>query len=111
MSARRAAVALAAAWVAAVAVAFAQPAAKPYASGDAAAGKALVDKDCNGCHASRFDGDATRIYTRPDRRVKTPAQLAAQITFCSTQLSLSYFPDDEANVAAYLDREHYRFHP
>ena len=111
MSARGAAVALAGAWIAASAIAFAQPAGKPYASGDAAAGRALVDKDCNACHASRFDGDATRIYTRPDRRVNTPSQLAAQITFCSTQLSLSYFPDDEANVAAYLDREFYRFHP
>jgi cytochrome c553 len=85
--------------------------AKPYASADAAAGRALAQKDCVACHASKFDGDATRIYTRPDRKVKTPAQLLTQVQVCNTQLSLSYFPDDEANVAAYLDREHYRFAP
>ena len=37
--------------------------------------------------------------------------LMAQVQVCNTQLSLSYFPDDEANVAAFLDREHYRFAP
>lgn len=111
MSARRAAAATVAAWAAAAAIAAAQPAGKPYASGDAAAGQALVDKDCNACHARQFEGNATRIYTRPDRRVKTPAQLLAQVTYCNTQLSLSYFPDEEASIAAYLDREHYRFVP
>ena len=89
----------------------AQSAAKPYAAGDAAAGHALSQKDCVACHARKFDGDATRIYTRPDRKVKTPAQLLAQVQVCNTELSLSYFPDDEANVAAFLDREHYRFAP
>jgi cytochrome c553 len=89
----------------------AQSDAKPYATGDAAAGRALSQKDCVACHARKFDGDATRIYTRPDRKVKTPAQLLAQVQFCNTQLSLAYFPDDEANVAAFLDREHYRFAP
>ncbi|MEO8486071.1 MAG: cytochrome c [Betaproteobacteria bacterium] len=84
-------------------------AAHPYAGGDAAAGRALAQKDCNGCHLRKFDGDAARIYTRPDRKVTTPAQLLAQVRYCSTELSLQYFPDDEASVAAYLDREHYRF--
>ena len=84
---------------------------KPYASGDAAAGRELSQKDCVACHARKFDGDATRIYTRADRKVTTPAQLIAQVQLCSTELKLSYFPDDEANVAAYLDREHYRFAP
>ena len=90
---------------------YAQSAAKPYASGDAAAGRALVQKDCVACHAQKFDGDATRMYTRPDRRVRTPAQLASQVQVCNTQLSLAYFPDDEANVAAFLDREYYHFAP
>jgi cytochrome c553 len=92
-------------------VALAQGAPKPYASGDAAAGRALAQKDCVACHARMFDGDATRMYTRPDHKVRTPAQLMAQVQVCNTQLSLSYFPDDEANVAAFLDREHYRFAP
>ena len=81
----------------------------PYASGDPAAGKALSEKDCVGCHARKFGGDATRIYTRPDHKVRTPAQLLTQVQYCSTELSLQYFPEDEQSVAAYLDREHYKF--
>jgi len=103
--------ACAAALSAAAAAACAQSPAKPYASGDAAAGRSMVEKDCVTCHARRFDGDASRIYTRPDRKVRTPAQLLAQVQVCNTELSLSYFPDDEASVAAFLDREHYRFVP
>jgi cytochrome c553 len=83
----------------------------PFAHADANAGKALHDKDCIGCHAQRFNGDDTRIYTRPDRRVRTPQALRAQVATCNTQLNKQYFPEDEDNVAAYLNREFYRFKP
>lgn len=85
-------------------------AADPLAGADAAAGKVLVEKDCVGCHEQRF-GDAASIYTRADRRVTTRAQLLAQVQFCNTQLKSNYFPEDEANVAAYLDQRYYRFKP
>jgi len=81
----------------------------PYGGADAVAGRALSQKDCVGCHARKFDGDSTRIYTRPDRKVRNPEQLLSQVQLCSSELNLQYFPEDEANVAAYLDREHYRF--
>lgn len=105
-----AACAAAAAWAAAATVAMAQ-AGKPYAAGNAAAGMILAKKECDACHARQFDGSATRIYTRADRRVKTPEQLLAQVAYCNTQLGLSYFPEEESDLAAYLDREHYRFPP
>lgn len=79
----------------------------PLAGADPAAGKALVQKDCVGCHEKRF-GDTATIYTRPDRRVTTRAQLLAQVQFCNTQLKSNYFPEDEANVAAYLDQQYYK---
>ena len=81
----------------------------PYGGADVAAGRSLSQKDCIGCHASKFDGDATRIYTRPDRKVRNPEQLLSQVQLCNSELNLQYFPEDEANVSAYLDREHYRF--
>ncbi|MFO1412955.1 MAG: hypothetical protein U1F10_03405 [Burkholderiales bacterium] len=84
--------------------------ADPLAGADPAAGKALVEKDCVGCHEQRF-GNAATIYTRPDRRVTTRAQLLAQVQVCNTQLKSNYFPEDEANVAAYLDQRYYRFQP
>jgi hypothetical protein len=81
-----------------------------FPGGDAQQGRALVDKDCNGCHVRLF-GDAERIYTRADRRVHTPAQLRAQIAYCNTQLGTGYFPEEEENVAAWLDQRYYRFKP
>lgn len=82
---------------------------KPYASGDPNAGAKLAQKDCVACHASKFGGDATRIYLRDERKVRNPEQLIAQVQLCNTDLNLQYFPDDEANLAAHLDRDYYRF--
>lgn len=82
----------------------------PLAGADPAAGKALVQKDCVSCHQQRF-GDAATIYTRADRRVKSRAQLLAQVQYCNTQLNSNYFPEDEANVAASLNQQYYRFRP
>jgi len=59
----------------------------------------------------RLFGDADRIYTRDDRRVRTPAQLRAQIAFCNTQLGTGYFPEDEEHVDAWLEQRYYRFKP
>ena len=89
---------------------YAAQAADPLAGADPAAGKPLVQKDCVGCHEKRF-GDAATIYTRPDRRVKTRAQLLAQVQFCNTQLQSNYFPEDEANVAAFLNEQYYKLKP
>ncbi len=81
---------------------------QPFANGDPKQGHALVDKDCSGCHV-RIAGDADRIYTRDDRRVRTSAQLRTQITYCNTQIGAGYFPDEEEHVAAYLNQRYYRF--
>lgn len=85
-----------------------QPA--PFANGDPAQGQALVDKDCNECHVRQF-GDRDRIYTRADRRVKTAAQLRAQVAFCNTQLATGYFPEEEEHIAAWLNQRYYHFTP
>ncbi|MEO8536281.1 MAG: cytochrome c [Betaproteobacteria bacterium] len=77
-------------------------------AGDAERGHALVEQPCNGCH-TRMLGDEHRIYTRADRRVRTPAQLRAQIAFCNSQLGAGLFPDEEEHIAAWLDKQYYRF--
>ena len=81
----------------------------PFAYGVPSLGKPLNDKDCVACHARRFDGDADRIYTRSDRRVRTPAQLLAQVSYCNAELGTGYFPEEEEHIAAYLNKQHYRF--
>ena len=80
-----------------------------YAGGDSEAGKALVDKNCIQCHADRFGGNGSAIYTRENRLVKTSRGLLAQIRNCNTMLSLKWFEDEELNVASYLNKTYYHF--
>jgi len=86
-----------------------QPA--PFAQGDPHKGEKLVTKDCESCHASKFGGDPNAIYLRKDRRVKSASQLLSQVTMCNTQLNSGFFPDDEKDVAAYLNQRYYHFKP
>ncbi len=86
-----------------------QPA--PFQSGDAKAGKTMVDRDCVACHAQRFAGDPDQMYRRADRRIKTPPQLLSQVQACNVNLGKGYFPEEEEHVAAYLNLEFYKFKP
>jgi mono/diheme cytochrome c family protein len=83
--------------------------AAPFDKGDAKAGKATHDKQCVGCHISRFGGDGSKIYTRADRRVKSASALAQQVTTCNSMLGNQLFPEDELHLAAYLNGQFYKF--
>ena len=85
-----------------------QPA--PFSHGDAKAGKTLVERDCVACHEQKFK-PATAIYTRPERRVTSAPQLLTQVQVCNTELRAGYFPEDEENVAAFLNDTYYKFKP
>jgi hypothetical protein len=78
---------------------------------DADQGRTLViEARCEDCHSDRYGGgDGTQIYLRSDRRVNSLAQLAAQVSVCNAQLNTGWFPEDEAHVAAYLNRQYYKF--
>jgi hypothetical protein len=98
--------AVVAAWVA---TAVAQGGSETLRNGDAKLGEPLATRDCVACHARRFDGDADRMYLRADRKVRTPAQLMAQIRYCNTELGAGYFPDEEEHLGAYLNQQYYHF--
>jgi cytochrome c5 len=83
--------------------------AAPFDKGDAKAGKALHDQQCSACHAARFQGDAGKIYTRADRRVKNASGLAQMITACNANLGNNLFPEDELNLGAHLNATFYKF--
>ena len=83
--------------------------AAPFEKGDANKGKALVDKQCVACHVSLFKGDGSGVYTRADHKVKNPNQLVARIAGCNTNTGAGWFPEDELNVAAYLNNKYYKF--
>lgn len=80
-----------------------------FASADANAGKAThAQNNCAACHQQRTEKNETAFYTRTDRKVSTQEKLIAQVAACSTQLKLGLFPEDELNLAAYLNREYYK---
>ncbi|MGZ8258653.1 MAG: c-type cytochrome [Methylotenera sp.] len=83
--------------------------AEPFKNADAAAGKALVEKNCISCHAANFGGDGSAIYTREHRKVQTSKGLVAQVRNCNTMLGLKWFEDEELNVASYLNKTYYKF--
>lgn len=83
--------------------------AEPFAKGNPDTGKQMVEKHCIACHAARFGGDGSEIYTRSDRRVKDAKGLLAQIRNCNTNLGLQWFEDEELHVARYLNDAYYKF--
>lgn len=79
-----------------------------FPKADIKAGKALVDTHCIDCHASKYGGDGSAIYTREYNKVKTSKGLIAQIRTCNTMIGLKWFEDEEINVAAYLNQTYYK---
>ena len=85
-------------------------AAAPFSKGDPAIGEKLATAaNCAKCHSQRVGGDGSRMYTRPEHKVKNPGQLLTQVQACNTMLNTGWFPEDEENVAAYLNRKYYKF--
>ena len=79
------------------------------AAADTEAGRELHQTECIACHQSLMDGDASRIYTRPDHKITSHASLITQVRRCEVNLSLQWFDEDVENVAAYLDETYYHF--
>ena len=51
------------------------------------------------------------IYTRSDSKVKSMADLKKMVGLCNTELRLDLFPEDEADVVAFLNQQFYKFKP
>jgi hypothetical protein len=83
--------------------------AEPFAEADFNIGKNMVEKQCIACHAERFGGDGSKIYTREYRIVNSSRGLLAQIRHCNTMLDLKWFEDEELHVAKYLNKTYYKF--
>lgn len=83
--------------------------ADPFPKSDAKIGKTLHDKSCISCHVSMTGGDGSAIYSRLERKVKTPQQLQARIRNCNANVGANWFPEEENHVAAYLNNAYYHF--
>jgi hypothetical protein len=71
-------------------------------------GKAFKDKDCIDCRGQP-SADAARIYFRGERHAHAADAMLAQVSYCSPEIGASYFPEEEEHIAAYLNKQHYRF--
>ena len=95
--------------VALLSVAFSAPV---LAAPDLANGKAIDQQKCYNCHAKKTGfGNGDMIYTRADGKVKSMADLKKMVSLCNTQLRLDLFPEDELDVAAFLNQQFYKFKP
>ncbi len=70
--------------------------------GDAMNGKPLHDGRCLACHDSR-------VYTRPDRKLKTVEGLMGQVRMCNQQLNTNLSREQLNDVIKYLDSAFYKF--
>ena len=85
-------------------------AAEPFPKGDpVVGGKLAAAASCAKCHIEKVGGDGSRMYTRPERKVKNPKQLLTQVGACNAQLNAGWFPDEVEHVAAFLNRDYYKF--
>ena len=83
-----------------------------FAAPDLANGKSIDQQKCYSCHAKKTGfGNGDMIYTRSDSKVKSVADLKKMVGLCNTELRLDLFPEDEADVAAYLNKQFYKFKP
>jgi hypothetical protein len=82
------------------------------AAPDLANGKAIDQQKCYACHAKKSGfGNGDMIYTRSDSKVKSLANLKKMVSLCNTELRLDLFPEDEADVTAFLNQQFYKFKP
>jgi hypothetical protein len=83
--------------------------ANPFPDADLANGRDLhYSKRCAACHTEKTTRDEAFIYQRDDRKVRTLYDLRRYVSLCNMELKLELFPEDERDVAAYLNRQYYR---
>lgn len=84
--------------------------ADPFADGKPDNGQKLFEKhQCNHCHDDKMEGDGNSIFTRPNRKVTNPQQLAAQITVCAHNARANFSAQEKLDIAAYLNKNFYKF--
>lgn len=89
------------------ALALAEP---PWGKADPKAGRELHTKaNCASCHIRMYGGDGSKMYTRDGRMLSTQLELLQRVAACSAQNKAGWFPEEEAEVAAWLNQQYYHF--
>lgn len=69
---------------------------------DTGEGKILHDQSCAGCHD-------TSVYSRADKRIKSLANLKAQVSRCTKPAGADWTPQEVDSVVNYLNTEFYHY--
>jgi hypothetical protein len=73
-------------------------------------GKSLHQAKCYQCHAEKSGlGNGDIIYTRLDRKAKDLSKVKSMVGMCNTELRLDLFPEDEADLVAYINQQFYKY--
>lgn len=81
-----------------------------FAAPDLANGKKIDEQKCYACHAKKSGfSNGDMIYTRSDGKVKNLQNLKSMVARCNSELRLDLFPEDEADVVAFLNKQFYKF--
>jgi len=78
-------------------------------------GKELHDSKCISCHAADGKRSYPKLIARDmkarkvKREISSYSSLQTQVQACATRLGIDWFPEEVANVTAYLNAEHYKF--
>lgn len=81
-----------------------------HSAPDLVNGKNIDQQKCYACHAKKSGfGNGDMIYTRTDGKVKNFQGLKSMVAICNTELRLDLFPEDEVDVAAFLNQQFYKF--
>ncbi|AXS79464.1 cytochrome c [Dechloromonas sp. HYN0024] len=83
--------------------------AEPWGSADPKAGHEHHEKACVACHVRLYGGDGSKMYTREGRLLMTQLDVLQRVATCNSQVRAGWFPEEEAEVAAYLNQQYYRF--
>lgn len=82
---------------------------EPWGKVDLEAAKPLHEKACTGCHIRMYGGDGSKMYSRDGRMLSNKLELLQRVASCNAMVSAGWFPEDEGNVAALLNKLYYHF--
>lgn len=70
--------------------------------------KLMGERQCDACHAQKWGNDGKDIY-RPGQQIHNVGELRKQVNQCNTGLNLNLFPEEETDIAAWLNATYYHF--
>jgi hypothetical protein len=82
---------------------------EPWGTVDLQAAKPLHDKACTSCHIRMYGSDGSKMYTRDGRMLSNKLELLQRVASCNSSVNAGWFPEDEGNVAAWLNKHYYQF--